>query len=118
MRRDVFQAIADPVRREIIQIISEGPMNLNAIAERFEISRPAISKHVKILKECGLVSVQKDGRESICKANLQSLNRVSLWVEQYRKFWSSKLDDLENFLNQEAISGNIHKPLNNKQNEE
>lgn len=111
MRRDVFQAIADPVRREIIQIISEEPLNLNAIAERFEISRPAISKHIKILRECGLVNIKQRGRERFCEANLQSLGKVSLWVEQYRDFWNSKLDDLEIFLNRDAIVNNNQKPL-------
>lgn len=110
MRRDVFQAIADPVRREIIEIISDGPMNVNAIAEKFTISRPAISKHVKILKECGLVTIQKKGRERFCEPNLESLGEVSLWVEQYRSFWKGKLDDLENFLNQGAILKNSNKP--------
>jgi len=112
MRRDVFQAIADPVRREIIEIVSDGPMNLNAIAERFEISRPAISKHVKILKECGLVTIQKKGRERFCKPNLQALGEVSLWVEQYKDFWKHKLDDLENFLNQQTIINKIDNPSN------
>ncbi len=97
MRRDVFQAIADPVRREIIEIISEGPMNVNAIAEKFEISRPAVSKHIKILRECGLVTIRKEGRERFCEPELQSLGEVSLWLEQYRSFWKGKLDDLENF---------------------
>src|SRR5688572_15931082 len=106
MRRDVFQAIADPVRREIIEIISEGPMNVNAIAEKFVISRPAISKHIKILRECGLVTIRKEGRERFCVPKLQSLGEVSLWLEQYRSFWKGKLDDLENFLNQEAIANN------------
>lgn len=98
MRRDVFQAIADPTRREIIDMISRESLNLNAIAENFEISRPAISKHIKILAECGLIQLRQKGRERYCEPQLKRLNEVSDWVEQYRSFWTSKLDALENFL--------------------
>ena len=104
MRRDVFQAIADPTRREIINMITRESMNLNAIAENFETSRPAISKHIKILSECGLLIVRQQGRERICEANLKSLNEVSTWVEQYREFWMSKLDALGNFLEEKPSS--------------
>ncbi|MEO6722976.1 MAG: metalloregulator ArsR/SmtB family transcription factor [Ferruginibacter sp.] len=98
MRRDVFQAIADPTRREIINIISNNSLNLNAVAENFNITRPAISKHIKILTECGLIVIKQQGRERICEARLEKLNDVSNWVEQYRKFWTYKLDALENHL--------------------
>jgi DNA-binding transcriptional ArsR family regulator len=98
MRRDVFQAIADPTRRAIIQVIAKHSLNLNAVAEHFDISRPAISKHIKILTECGLITIKQEGRERYCKAKLQKLNEVSTWVEQYRVFWTSKLDALEQFL--------------------
>ncbi len=99
MRRDVFQAIADPTRREILDRIAHQPLNLNSVAEQFEISRPAISKHIKILSECGLIVIRQQGRERFCEARLQKLNEVSKWIEQYRVFWSSKLDALESFLN-------------------
>jgi DNA-binding transcriptional ArsR family regulator len=105
MRRDVFQAIADPTRRRIIHLIAAGSLNLNAVAEQFKISRPAISKHIKILTECGLVTVRQEGRERICQANLKSLVQVSDWVEQYRVFWTSKLDALEHFLNRDLAEG-------------
>ncbi len=98
MRRDVFQAIADPTRREIINMITRESLNLNSVAENFDISRPAISKHIKILAECGLLIVRQQGRERICEANLKSLNEVSEWVEQYREFWTGKLDALDSFL--------------------
>lgn len=97
-RRDVFQAIADPTRREIINLIAHQSLNLNTIAENFHISRPAISQHIKILIECGLVEVRQQGRERYCEAKLQQLNEVSQWVEQYRVFWTTKLDALEKFL--------------------
>src|SRR5688500_112666 len=104
MRRDVFQAIADPTRREIINMIAHQSMNLNAVADQFSISRPAISKHIKILTECGLVTIKQQGRERYCEARLQKLNEVSQWVEQYRVFWTKKLDALENFLTPEKAS--------------
>jgi DNA-binding transcriptional ArsR family regulator len=99
MRRDVFQAIADPTRRQIINMIASQSLNLNAVAEKFDVSRPAISKHIKILTECGLVTIKQQGRERYCEAKLQKLNEVSDWVEQYREFWNKKLDALENYLN-------------------
>src|SRR5215217_8242205 len=98
MRRDVFQAIADPTRREIINMIAHQSLNLNSVAEQFHISRPAISKHIKILTECGLITIKQQGRERYCEAKLQKLNEVSKWIEQYRVFWTKKLDALENFL--------------------
>ena len=98
MRRDVFQAIADPTRRSIIELVANQSMNLNTVAEKFSISRPAISKHIKILTECGLVRIRQEGRERYCEARLQSLSHVSEWVDKYRIFWTMKLNDLENFL--------------------
>src|SRR6187401_3108582 len=98
MRRDVFQAIADPTRREIINMLAYKSLNLNSVAENFNVSRPAISKHIKILTECGLVTINQQGRERYCEAKLDKLNEVSDWVEQYRKFWNAKLDALENYL--------------------
>lgn len=98
MRRDVFQAIADPVRREIIGMLASEQLNLNSIAGRFEISRPAISKHIKILNECGLVAVQKQGRERICSIRAAKLTEVADWVEQFRTLWENRLDSLEAYL--------------------
>ena len=108
MRRDVFQAIAEPTRRESIHLIAHQSLNLNAVAENFHVSRPAISKHIKILSECGLVTIKQKGRERYCIAKLDKLYEVSDWVEQYRKFWNTKLDALEHYLNK------IKKPEVNK----
>jgi len=102
MRRDVFQAIADPTRREIIRILSGQSLNLNAVAENFEVSRPAISKHIKILTECGLVVIRQQGRERYCEANFKKLSEVSEWVDQYRVFWTKKLDALEQYLDKKG----------------
>ena len=99
MRRDVFQAIADPTRRAILNAIVHQSLNLNSVAEKFHQSRPAISKHVKILSECGLLVIKQKGRERYCQAKLEKLNEVSQWVEQYRKFWEAKLDSLDEYLN-------------------
>lgn len=99
-RRDVFQAIADPTRRAILGLLTVQTLSLNAIAANFEISRPAISKHIKILNECGLIKIKQQGRERYCEAKLEKLNEVSKWIEQYRQFWESKLDALEIYLQQ------------------
>lgn len=100
MRRDVFQAIADPTRREIINMIAHQSLHLNLVAEKFDVSRPAISKHIKILTECGLITIKQHGRHRYCEAKLDKLNEVSEWVEQYKKFWTQKLDALEIYLNE------------------
>ena len=109
MRRDVFQAIADPTRREIINLIAHKSLNLNSIAGNFGVSRPAISQHIKILTECGLIVIKKQGRERYCEASLQPLNEVSIWVEQYRKLWAERFDVIDDLLNElkaaSAVSG-------------
>jgi DNA-binding transcriptional ArsR family regulator len=98
MRRDVFQAIADPTRREIINMLAHQSLNLNRVAENFNVSRPAISKHIKILTECGLVVINQQGRERFCEARLEKLREVSSWVEKYSKFWNARFDALEIYL--------------------
>ncbi len=117
MRRDIFQAIADPTRREIIHLLARQPLNVNALADNFDISRPAISKHVKILQECGLITIQPRGRERYCEARLEKLQEVSAWVAQYRRFWNAKLDALEEYLSQ-PTSPDQEPTQNNRQNEE
>lgn len=112
MRRDVFQAIADPTRREIIHLLSQQPQNLNTIAANFEVSRPAISKHMKILTECGLVIIKQQGRERFCEVQLKKIVQVSEWAEQYRQFWTVKLDALDKFLSQSKTTK--HKPSKTK----
>jgi len=97
-RRDVFQAIADPTRRAIINLVANKSQNLNAIAENFDVSRQAISLHIKILTECGLIVIKQQGRERYCEAKLEQLNEVSAWVEQYKQFFESKFDNLEIYL--------------------
>ena len=114
MRRDVFQAIADPTRREILNLISKEALNLNTVAEHFDISRPAISKHIKILSECGLLAIKQKGRERFCEARLDKLHVISDWMEPYREFWTIKLDALDKFLTDGAPAESINKPKNKR----
>lgn len=97
-RRDVFQAIADPTRRQIINLIASQSMNLNAIADNFDVSRPAISNHIKILSECGIISIEQIGRERYCKIHPANLKEVSDWIEPFRELWEQKLDSFEKYL--------------------
>ena len=98
MRRDTFQAIADPTRREILGMIARQPLNVNTVSEHFDVSRTAIYKHLKILAQCGLVTMKQEGRERYCEAKLEKLDEVTDWVEQYRQIWESRLDNLQNYL--------------------
>jgi DNA-binding transcriptional ArsR family regulator len=98
MRHDVFQAIADPTRRTIINLIAHERLNINSVSGHFKVSRPAIYKHIKVLTECGLIVIKQEGRERFCVAKLEKLNLVSDWVEQYRKFLDQRLDSLEDYL--------------------
>ncbi len=98
IRRDVFQAIADPTRREILNMVAHKSLNVNAVSEHFDVSRTAVYKHMKILTECGLIIIKQQGRERYCEAKLEKLSEVSDWIEQYRQFWESRLDNLENYL--------------------
>jgi len=108
MRRDVFQAIADPTRREIIKLVANKPMNLNAIADNFDISRPAISQHIKILSECGLIKIKSVGRERFCKIQPQQLIPAFLWLEQYQNLWTDRLDSFEKYVNKLHIKNKRH----------
>ena len=97
-RRDVFQAIADPTRRGIISLVSEKTLNLNAIAGRFDMSRPAISQHIKILAECGLITIRQEGRERYCEARLEALTEVTDWAAETRKLWLHRFSALDTYL--------------------
>jgi len=105
-RRDVFQAIADPTRRQIINLIARQPQNLNAISANFDMSRQAISLHVKILEECGLIAITQQGNNRFCEARLENLNEVHEWTEQYKTFWTKRFLSLKNYLEKEAKGQN------------
>ena len=100
MRRDVFQAIADPNRRAILALLARQRMTLNGVAENFRISRPAVSRHIRILKECGLVVVIPQGRERYVEARFDKLSQVSDWIEQYRQIWDERFNRLDDLLEQ------------------
>ncbi len=96
--RDIFQAIADPTRRQIIGMLAQKSLNVNAIAREFDITRQAVSLHVQFLNDCGLIVIKKQGRERYCEAKLAKLNEVTDWIDQYRKHWDNKFDSLESYL--------------------
>lgn len=98
MRRDVFQAIADPVRRDIIELLAQETLTVNEVADQFEVSRPAISKHLKILKECGIVEINQKGRERLCMIQPRNLVPAFMWLERYRDLWEEKIDSFEQYV--------------------
>lgn len=98
MRRDVFQAIADPNRRAILELLTQQKLTLTGVAENFRISRPAVSRHIKILKECGLVVIIPQGRERYCEVRFDRLKEVSDWLEKYRQLWEQRFDRLDDVL--------------------
>lgn len=98
MRRDVFQAIADPTRRMILTLLAAQAMTPNALAEQFDSSRQAISKHIKILTECQLVKQELSGREIYYHFNSKKLKEVDKWLQQFREQWESRFDQLDNLL--------------------
>lgn len=99
-RRDVFQAIADPTRRAIMTLVAEQPLNLNAVADNFDMSRPAISQHIKILAECGLITMKQQGRERYCEVQLQQLTEVADWIAPLIKMWEERFSRLDDVLGQ------------------
>lgn len=98
MRRDVFQAIADPTRRAIIALIALQAMTPNALAEHFDTSRQAVSKHLRILTECELVKPESQGREIYYTLDLNKMKEIDKWLEQFRKIWESRFNQLDNLL--------------------
>ncbi|MFZ1632849.1 MAG: metalloregulator ArsR/SmtB family transcription factor [Chitinophagales bacterium] len=98
MRRDVFQAIADPTRRAIIALIAVHALTPNAIAEHFETSRQAVSKHLRILTECELVKHEQSGREIYYLLNVQKMKEIDKWLEQFRKIWEGRFSELDKVL--------------------
>ena len=98
MRRDVFQAIADPTRRAIITLIALQAMTPNAIAEHFDSTRQAVSKHLKILTECELVKQEHQGREFSYSLEIDKMKEIDIWLEQFRRIWESKFKQLDHLL--------------------
>ena len=98
MRRDIFQAIADPTRRAIIALIALQAMTPNAIAEHFHTSRQAVSKHLRILTECELVRQEQKGREIYYSLEIEKMKEIDKWLEQYRKIWETRFNQLDDVL--------------------
>ncbi len=98
IRRDVFQAIADPTRRAIIVLLSTGALTPNAMAEHFETSRQAVSKHLKVLTECELVKPEQQGREIYYTLDLEKMKEIDQWIEQFKKLWNNKFNQLDEVL--------------------
>ncbi len=98
MKRDIFQAIADPTRRAIIALIALQAMTPNAIAEYFDTSRQAVSKHLRILTECELVRQEQTGREIYYSLEIDKMKEIDKWLEQYRKIWETRIDQLDELL--------------------
>jgi DNA-binding transcriptional ArsR family regulator len=98
MRRDVFQAIADPTRRAIIALIALHAMTPNALAEHFDTSRQAVSKHLRILTECQLVKQEVKGREIYYQLEVSKMKEIDIWLEQFKKIWEQRFNELDNVL--------------------
>ena len=98
MRRDIFQAIADPTRRAIIALIALQAMTPNAIAENFNTTRQAVSKHLRILTECELVKQEQQGREIYYSLEIEKMKEIDKWLSQYRKMWEIRFNQLDNVL--------------------
>ncbi len=97
-RRDVFQAIADPTRRAILGLLAIHAMTPNALAEHFETSRQAVSKHIKVLTECQLVSQEQAGREIYYHFQPKKMKEISDWLEPFRQMWETRFDQLDEVL--------------------
>ena len=98
IRRDVFQAIADPTRRAIIALIALQAMTPNAIAEHFDTSRQAVSKHLRVLTECELIKQEFKGREIYYRLEIDKMKEIDQWLEQFRKIWETRFDQLDDLL--------------------
>ncbi len=98
MRRDVFQAIADPTRRAIIALIALQAMTPNAIAEHFDVTRQAVSKHLRILTECELITPEHKGREIYYQLEISKMQEIDKWLEQFRRIWETRFKQLDDLL--------------------
>src|SRR5579871_1641782 len=96
---DAFQVIADPSRRQMLQLLSKDSLTINSLAENFDMSRPAVSKHIKILYSAGFISIQDIGRERYCTLKQDGFNQLQEWIDFFDKFWANKLKKLEIILN-------------------
>ncbi|WP_225034805.1 ArsR/SmtB family transcription factor [Winogradskyella sp. SM1960] len=98
MKRDIFQAISDPTRRAILLLIATQALTPNALAEEFDVSRQAVSKHIKILNECELLEQQKVGREIFYQLKIDKMKEIDNWLEEFRKIWEDRYNQLDDLL--------------------
>lgn len=96
---DTFQVIGDPSRRKMLMLLSGDSMTINTLASNFEMSRPAVSKHIKILETAGFIAIQDIGRERYCTLKQDGFKELQAWLSYFDKFWTSKLKNLENLMN-------------------
>lgn len=99
MRRDIFNAIADPTRRDILMSLTSKKQNVTALANQFDMTRQAVSLHVKYLQECGVISIEKEGRERYCNLEVGQLAAIADWLEPFKILWEKRLNKLDNLLN-------------------
>ena len=99
---DAFQAISDPSRREILHLLSENSLPINSLAENFDMSRPAVSKHIKILHSAGFISIENIGRERYCLLNEEGFTQLQEWIDYFDGFWKTRLKKLETLLREKA----------------
>ena len=95
---DAFQALADRGRREILMMVAQEKRSINAIAENFDISRPAVSKHIKILQNAGFINIEEKGRERYCVLNQNGFSEVQQWINMFEEYWTAQFKSLENYL--------------------
>jgi len=98
MKQDIFQAIADPTRRAILTLIAVHALTPNAMAEKFDMSRQAVSKHIKVLQECGLIKPEPAGREIYYHLNPKKMEEIDKWLAQFRSMWESQFNQLDKVL--------------------
>ncbi len=101
---DYFQALADPGRRDILMMVAKQKRSINAIAENFDISRPAVSKHIKILRNAGFINIEEKGRERYCVLNQAGFNEVRQWINLFEEYWKAQFENLENYLASNVVT--------------
>jgi DNA-binding transcriptional ArsR family regulator len=101
---DAFQVIGDPSRRKMLMLLSKDSLTINSLADNFEMSRPAVSKHVKILQSAGFISIRDIGRERYCTLKKDGFSELQAWIAHFDNFWASKLKNLETLLNKKSLN--------------
>ena len=109
MRRDVFQAIADPTRRRMLGLLAERERPVMELVDHFDITQPSVSQHLRVLRDVGLVSIRKAGRQRIYQLNSGPIRNVADWVRQFERFWDERLDRLEGYLAGQRRNASKHR---------